>query len=332
MQFLLNSIKNLGQPNPADDPRQYFEFVASQNGNNVNFFGWDSIPENTYYEVNGVRQESAINSLTFSTGDTVKIVYGLNKVSTFSCNSKDYLRSITAGRIPTITGISLYRCFMQCSSLTSIPEGLFDNNPNVIEFTSCFQDCSSLVSIPIGLFDNNPNAKDFSFCFENCSSLTSIPKGLFDKNIAVTDFSSCFRGCSNLTLIPEGLFNNNPNIIDISSCFRTCTSLTSIPEGLFDNNTLATDFRNCFYYCTSLNSIPLSLFDKNTLATDFRDCFNRCSNLIVVVQIGSTADYVNASSFADDTKSTGTVYCRAGSNAYKEFSTTSTTNVDVLTY
>ena len=252
--------------------------MASANGSNVNFFDNSTIPDDTYYEVNGVRQESAINSLTFSAGDTVKIIYGLNKFSSFSCEDKNYLQSITGGRVPTNTSNDFYYCFRRCYNLTSIPEGLFDNNPNVIEFRGSFEDCSNLTSIPEGLFDNNPHVTAFAYCFRRCSNLTSIPEGLFDNNPNVTVFSYCFDGCSNLT------------------------------------------------------SIPVDLFDKNTAVNNFRSCFDGCSNLTVVVQIGSTASRVFADYFAQETKAKGTVYCRAGSVAYEEFSSTSSANVNVLTY
>ena len=81
-----------------------------------------------------------------------------------------------------------------------IPDGLFDNNPQVTNFTSCFQMCSSLTSIPEKLFDNNTQVTSFVYCFCNCSSLTNIPIGLFDNNTQVTDFYGCFRDCSSLTV------------------------------------------------------------------------------------------------------------------------------------
>ena len=84
--------------------------------------------------------------------------------------------------------------------MTTIPEGLFDNNTQVTNFNSCFSSCTSLTNIPTGLFDNNTKATNFSYCFYNCSNLTSIPQGLFDKNTLVTSFNSCFNRCSNLTV------------------------------------------------------------------------------------------------------------------------------------
>lgn len=97
--------------------------------------------------------------------------------------------------------ITIYKyAFSGCSSLASIPEGLFDNNPNVTNFDECFARCSTITSIPQGLFDNNPNVTNFGFCFDYCEALTSIPQRLFDNNTNVTNFMGCFYGCTKLTV------------------------------------------------------------------------------------------------------------------------------------
>ena len=173
------------------------------------------------------------------------------------------------------------------------------------DFSRYFRNCTSLVSIPEGLFDNNPNVTNFSACFSVCTSLTSIPEGLFDNNPNVTNFISCFWGCESLTSIPQGLFDNNPNVFSFSTCFYRCDSLTSIPQGLFDNNPNVEDFSSCFRYCPKLK---------------------------VDVRIGSTNPYVIVSYFADNTAAKGTVYCRAGSEAYNAFLESTNANVNVLTY
>lgn len=147
-----------------------------------------------------------------------------------------------------------------------------------------------------------------------------------------TNFSNYFAGCAFLTSIPEGLFDNNPQVTNFSGCFSSCSSLTSIPQGLFNNNPNVTDFGYCFSYCAALTSIPQGLFDKNTNVTNFGSCFQYCRKLTVNVQIGSTATSVSVSSFAYRTAAKGTVYCRAGSAAYEAFSSTSSANVNVLTY
>ena len=176
-------------------------------------------------------------------------------------------------------GTNLYRCFFNCSGLTEISKGLFDNNPNVTSFSLCFMYCEGLTQIPEGLFDNNTAVTDFSYCFNECHSLTQIPKGLFNNNTAVTSFNYCFAFCSTLTEIPEGLFDNNPNVEDFSICFESCSSLTEIPAGLFKNNKAVTNFINCFGHCSTLIKIPEGLFDNNKDVTSFNSCFNGCGRL-----------------------------------------------------
>ena len=275
----------------------------------VNFF--DSVDDPNYdfssleVYVNDELTDIPANALTADTGDDIKIVSRSKPYPFFYPSGKDYIASIEEP-LPFMGQTDFSEYFKSCKSLTSIPQGLFDNNPQITTFYYCFYNCSSLTSIPAGLFDNNPNVTEFDSCFQRCTSLTSIPAGLFD---------------------------NNPNITDFSYCFSNCSSLTSIPQGLFDNNPQITTFYYCFYQCTSLTSIPVGLFDNNLNVTSFRYCFYFCKNLTVNVQIGSTtAKRVYVDAFALTTAAKGTVYCRAGSQAYNAFLEDTSANVNVLTY
>ena len=69
---------------------------------------------------------------------------------------------------------SFYGCFNGCNSLASIPENLFYNNPDFIDFIECFRNCSSLQSIPSGLFANNTAATSFIYCFLGCLNLNDF--------------------------------------------------------------------------------------------------------------------------------------------------------------
>ena len=193
-------------------------------------------------------------------------------------------------------------------------------------FEYCFDDCSSLQSIPSGMFDNNTQIMIFGGCFSGCRSLQSIPSGLFDKNTAATDFAGCFHLCTSLSAIPAGLFDHNTLVTSFFNCFNRCTSLTSIPEGLFDHNTAVTMFFNCFNGCSSLQSIPSELFANNTAVTDFRYCFDSCSSLNdFILHIGSSL-VSNCTSFV--TKKTGTtrtIYVPSGSTTQTTFNSKAST-------
>ncbi|WP_418698097.1 BspA family leucine-rich repeat surface protein [Bacteroides sp.] len=203
-----------------------------------------------------------------------------NYYSNVNANSK----KLVSFNTPLLNmGFSLSSCFRNCTSLTGIPVGLFDNNPSATDFSYCFYGCTGLTGIPAGLFDKNTQVTNFSACFNECTGLTgAIPEGLFDKNTEVKDFNACFYNCTKLTgEIPKGLFDNNTKVTDFSACFYNCAELTgAIPEGLFDNNTLVTTFESCFYGCTGLTGvIPEGLFKTNTLVTTFYSCFSDCTGL-----------------------------------------------------
>jgi hypothetical protein len=138
-----------------------------------------------------------------------------------------------------------------------IEEEEIGDNDN--SFYGCFSGCTSLQSIPAGLFDKNTAVTNFGSCFQNCSLLQSIPSGLFDKNTAVTNLNSCFRACSTLQSIPERLFDKNTAVTNFSYCFYNCSSLQSIPSELFDKNTAATGFNYCFYGCSTLADFTLHI-------------------------------------------------------------------------
>jgi hypothetical protein len=182
--------------------------------------------------------------------------------------------------IPTIPGLTSFdNTFSSCTSLSSIPAGLFDNNTAVTSFVSTFTSCTSLSSIPAGLFDNNTAVTSFGSTFTSCTSLTSIPSTLFANNTAVTNFFGTFGSCTSLTSIPSTLFANNTAVTNFVSTFNSCTSLTSIPSTLFANNTAVTSFGNTFTSCTSLTSIPSTLFANNTAVTNFVSTFFICNSL-----------------------------------------------------
>lgn len=147
-------------------------------------------------------------------------------------------------------------------------------------FNSTFFDCTSLIDIPVGLFDNCPNVTNFSYAFDGCTSLSSIPAGLFDNCTASTDFRATFASCTSLTTIPAGLFDNCSNVTSFNSTFQDCTSLTSIPAGLFDNCTAVTNFGYTFLDCIAITSAVPELWDtaKWPNVTDHDDCFFNCTS------------------------------------------------------
>ena len=216
---------------------------------------------------------------------TIRVTFiELNKIK-FSSNTS--LISVD-GKLHSLSiGFDISGCFNGCTSLTSIPSGLFDNCVNVTNFDYCFSYCTSLTSIPSGLFDNCIKVRTFSNCFNECASLVEVPSGLFNNCINVTGLMSCFAWCTNLVSIPSGLFDNCINVTNFDSCFYGCSSLALIPSGLFDNCVNVTNFRCCFILCRSLTGNAPTLWERVNV-TVYPACFYECYNLSNYADIPST--------------------------------------------
>ena len=147
------------------------------------------------------------------------------------------------------------------AKFTEIPEWLFSKKVTS-KYMSGFNGCTSLTSIPEGLFKNNVNVKDFNEMFKGCTGLTSIPEGLFENNVNVIGFGSTFYGCTGLTSIPEGLFKNNVNVTNFSKIFDGCTGLTSIPEKIIEFGKKVKEkggeVTSMFYGCTSASNYNIA--------------------------------------------------------------------------
>lgn len=110
--------------------------------------------------------------------------------------------------------------FAECSALETIPEKLFSaigTTTTSIPFSLCFYGCSSLKSLPAGLFDTVRRINFIEGCFAGCTSLTGESpytmigeeKVHLYERVQGTDFprvpssksayEACFAGCTGLT-------------------------------------------------------------------------------------------------------------------------------------
>ena len=166
-------------------PEDQIHFIASTNFSNVNFFR-NTTGANPSYDfsnlevyINGELTEQAANAISANADDDVIIKATSGKYPWFiASDASDLIKSVEE----------------------PFPLMHQANGKPITSLSFCFDACSSLTSIPLGLFDNNTQVTDFSYCFSYCDNLTSIPLGLFDNNTQVTDFSYCFYYCRNLTV------------------------------------------------------------------------------------------------------------------------------------
>ena len=189
-----------------------------------------------------------------------------------------------AGAIPSPSENTFMNCrenmkylFLDCKSITNIPEDLFSNIPDDITiFKDTFNGCESLTNIPENLFANAVNAESFDGAFHGCIGLTSIPENLFANNTKVTDFTEVFAKCEGLTSIPEGLFAKNPEVTTFEKAFYKCLNIQSIPDKLFHNNQKVTNFKSTFYGLDEITTAP-ALWQRT--GVDGTSCFGSCDNL-----------------------------------------------------
>jgi hypothetical protein len=152
--------------------------------------------------------------------------------------------------------------FYSCSSLTSIPAGLFSGCTAVSTygFYQTFYNCTSLTTIPTDLFRYNTAVSTYGFreTFSNCTSLTSIPTDLFRYNTAVSayGFYQTFYGCVSIETVPEYLFRYN-TAVSTSGFYRTfyrCNKAKFNKWIFYASGETSTrflnresNFRECFY-------------------------------------------------------------------------------------
>ena len=183
---------------------------------------------------------------------------GLKYIDLYDCEKLEEVAEPSKNSFVKVTEFN--GTFSMVSSLTSIPENLFSNCKNAINFGSVFYGCSSLKEIPERLFANCPNVMDFGSAFAGCTGITSIPERLFANCPNVTYFGYTFAGCSSVTSIPEKLFANCPNVINFGGAFSKCSSLTGKSIQLWNEDsrqekgiTENSGGAACYYMCENLD-------------------------------------------------------------------------------
>ncbi|OMQ26919.1 hypothetical protein BMI79_00905 [Serratia oryzae] len=149
--------------------------------------------------------------------------------------------------------------------------------------SSAFQLCTSLTTIPPGLFKYNTKLLAVSGIFSYCD-IRDIPEDIFSTCTLIAYFDLLFRENKNLSNIPDGLFDNNVNAVSFNAAFYE-TGVESVPGGLFKNNVKATTFKEVFAYCQQLKFVGDGLFN-GTSATSLSRAFISC------IKIGSNINSI----------------------------------------
>lgn len=165
--------------------------------------------------------------------------------------------------------------FRNCTSLKSIPAGLFDKATELQTADSMFYGCTALEEIPEGfaLPSKMTSANDM---FRECASLRSFPVNILDKGDSSLTVSSFFRSTA-LESLPDD-FKIPSNVTDTNFMFQNCTSLKSVPSGLLDNASNLNTMHAMFYLCSALETIPDG-FKIPSSVENVRSMFNGCVSL-----------------------------------------------------
>lgn len=200
----------------------------------------------------------------------------LQRINLQGAIALNYLATDTKGALANVTDFS--NCFYGCTSLTSLPEGLFAKATHATNFNYAFGGCTGLTTLPSDLFAQNAEATLFTGTFYQCTSLETLPATLFAGAVKAAAFNKTFYECSSLTALPEGLFDHNANVSDISQAFSHCTKLKQIPVTLFDHMRMLQTTSEMFYNCTSLtgespytviNDSKVHLYERQNYPSEF---------------------------------------------------------------
>lgn len=193
------------------------------------------------------------------------------------------LHTIEGSIFPEAAITSMKQVFYNCPKLVNIPADLFKPFGEAkLKFTNTFTGCTSLKTLPEGLFSTCVKATHFTGTFTDCTALESLPANLLSACGEVKYAERMFLGCTALKSIPEGLFAGCPKIERFEETFAECSALETIPEKLFSAiGTTSTSivFTACFAACTSLKSIPAGLFDTVRRISFIDLCFAECTSL-----------------------------------------------------
>ena len=236
--------------------------------------GIESIPENLFrYNPNALTFSECFRVTNIETIPANLFKYNVNATifqTTFALCP--YVESVPETLFSScVDAETFYACFSG-TGLRSIPQGLFANNAEAVNFAYVFEDCANIAAVPSGLFDACVKAETFQGAFTRCTSLQTVPAGIFSRNTAATDFSYCFNHCYALQTVPTGIFASNTAAVNFEALFQMA-GLTAIPSTLFVTNVLAENFNWTFYGCSAVEEIPEGLFDNCTAALSFRAAF-----------------------------------------------------------
>ena len=168
-----------------------------------------SIPENLFrYNVNATRIMGVFTNSKISNIPNNLFKYNINVTDFSYIFSETEITSIPEELFENNPKVLVFeRAFNSCKKLAIIPENLFRYNNLAKNMGGIFSE-TVITSIPENLFANNPNIVDISYAFQDCKNITFIPQSIINKASSASTHYFTFKGCtaaSNYSLLPQSL-------------------------------------------------------------------------------------------------------------------------------
>ena len=168
-----------------------------------------SIPENLFrYNVNATRIMGVFTNSKISNIPNNLFKYNINVTDFSDIFSETEITSIPEELFENNPKVLVFeRAFNNCKKLAIIPENLFRYNNLAKNMGGIFSE-TVITSIPENLFANNPNIVDISYAFQDCKNITFIPQSIINKASSTSTHYFTFKGCtaaSNYSSLPQSL-------------------------------------------------------------------------------------------------------------------------------
>lgn len=162
-----------------------------------------------------------------------------------------------------INGSTLKETFSGCTNLTTIigAKDIF-NSKNTTTYR-CFYNCSSLTTLDIRDIDVS-NVEDMSYMFYGCSALTELNIGSWNTS-KVTRMSEMFSGCTSLTSLDLSGFDVS-SLEYIYNTFKNCQSMTSVNLSGWEVAPLL-NMEGTFHACWTLKTLEVNHLNTKKVYT-----------------------------------------------------------------
>ena len=268
-----------------------------------------------------------------------------NKGAFQDCSS---LESVVSWTTSLMSG-SADSFFDGCSSLRSVPSGLFDfitsgtfvstyrnsglsgsvnlssvlGGNSISDYSNCFYGCSNISSVS-GQLRTSSNKTSLNYMFTGCTGMSSI-----SNDIGATNINTCiymFSRCSNLQSPCRISFKYLSGETINAHGFCNASGVSSLPSNLFSGTVGELSLAQAFYQCTNLTSISSGAFNYSTNGgTRCDEMFYGCTSLLNVSGVtipdirsasgmfqNSDLTTITSSLFSDSPQCNTYAYCFAG--------------------